>query len=124
MKITGIHHISLVVSDIERARAFYGSTLQLRELVRPPFDFAGAWYALGTQQLHLIEDKQGSRQNDEIKTRGRHVAFQVDEVDHVIQFLQQRDIPLVEKKFSKSGFHQIFMNDPDGNTIEFMSEVD
>ncbi|MFS0785191.1 VOC family protein [Shouchella sp. 1P09AA] len=124
MKITGIHHISLVVSDIERARAFYGSTIQLREVVRPPFDFAGAWYALGPQQLHLIEDKHGSRQNDEIKTRGRHVAFYVENVDQVIEFLQQRDIPYLDKKFSISGFHQIFMNDPDGNTIEFMSEID
>lgn len=104
MKITGIHHISLIVSDIERARAFYGATLQLRGLVRPPFNFAGAWYALGTQQLHLIEDKQGSRQNDEIKTRGRHVAFRVEDVDQVIEFLQQRDIPFVKKSSAQAAF--------------------
>ena len=39
MNIQAIHHVSLSVSDLERARAFYKDVLGLREIPRPPFDF-------------------------------------------------------------------------------------
>lgn len=47
--------MSLTVTDLARAKRFYGDVLGLAELQRPDFDFAGAWYALGDRQLHLIE---------------------------------------------------------------------
>ena len=41
--IHSLHHVSLVVQDLARAKAFYGDVLGLQELPRPPFDFDGAW---------------------------------------------------------------------------------
>ncbi|WDF05776.1 VOC family protein [Shouchella hunanensis] len=124
MNPTGIHHISLVVTDIEKAKAFYGDVLRLQQLKRPPFTFVGLWYALGQQQLHLIEDGQLKLREKEtsINTRGRHVAFHVSDFDETVRHLHNQGVLYIEKRYSTSGFHQVFINDPDGNTIEFMSE--
>jgi len=55
-----LHHVSLPVRDLARARSFYTATLGLEEIPRPPAfehgpnSFGGAWFALGAGQLHLI----------------------------------------------------------------------
>jgi len=54
-----IHHVSLAVRDLEKARSFYSYTLHFPEIQRPPFKSNGVWYAIGDQQLHLIEHPNG-----------------------------------------------------------------
>src|SRR5215212_6846853 len=50
-----LQHCGLVVSDLERSRHFYGAALGLEELQRPSsFTFAGAWFALGDTEIHLL----------------------------------------------------------------------
>lgn len=49
-----LHHVTITVTDLNRARRFYAGVLSLEEIERPAFEFAGAWYRLGDQQLHLI----------------------------------------------------------------------
>ena len=43
MKPTRLHHVSLCVTDVERARRFYIGILGLEEIERPNFPFPGAW---------------------------------------------------------------------------------
>ena len=49
-----IDHIALLISDLERARIFYGDILGLEEINRPEFRIPGIWYQLGEYQLHLM----------------------------------------------------------------------
>ena len=42
------HHVALTVTDMARATWFYGEVLGLKPVQRPPFDFGGAWYQLGS----------------------------------------------------------------------------
>jgi catechol 2,3-dioxygenase-like lactoylglutathione lyase family enzyme len=39
-------HVSVTVTDVEKARWFYGQVLGLSELPRPDFGFPGIWYRL------------------------------------------------------------------------------
>ena len=54
MKLERIHHASLCVSDLDRAKIFYSEVLGLEEIARPDFPFPGAWYRAGGNELHLI----------------------------------------------------------------------
>lgn len=54
IKYKCLHHVSLTVTDLERAKKFYSKTLCLKEIQRPDFDFPGAWYEIEGHQLHLI----------------------------------------------------------------------
>src|SRR5438445_7958838 len=50
-----IDHVQINVTDLPRARRFYGDLLGLIETPRPEsFDFAGCWYRIGDVDLHLV----------------------------------------------------------------------
>lgn len=55
--IVGLDHVQVAAPPgcEAEARAFYGRLLGLRELEKPPAAAArgGAWFACGTQQLHV-----------------------------------------------------------------------
>ncbi|EKN69774.1 hypothetical protein BABA_08281 [Neobacillus bataviensis LMG 21833] len=115
-----LHHVSLTVTDLERAKHFYSEILCLKELERPPFDFAGAWYKIGNQQLHLIvlPTSQTIRKEKHLSSREGHFALRIKSYNDTLYWLKQHGIATLEKPHSASGFAQIFCADPDGNLIE------
>ncbi|ARK30194.1 VOC family protein [Halalkalibacter krulwichiae] len=120
-EIENIHHVSLSVTDLEKAKHFYGTQLGFNEIERPNFDFPGAWYQIGNQQLHLIVHQQSNtiRGDLPIESKDGHFAIRVKDYDETLVYLKKKGILVVEKPHSKSGFAQIFCADPDGNLIEF-----
>ncbi|MFJ7725195.1 VOC family protein [Neobacillus sp. NPDC097160] len=115
-----LHHVSLTVTDLERAKHFYSEILCLKELKRPAFDFPGAWYEIGNQQVHLIvlPTSQTIRQDKYLNSRKGHFALRVKSYDETLNWLKQHDVPMYQPQKSASGFAQIFCADPDGNLIE------
>ncbi len=59
--VTGFHHYTLLVRDLDRAAAFYEGVLGMVRKARPNFSSRGIWYAIGPMELHLIETKQVPR---------------------------------------------------------------
>ncbi|MEH7505360.1 VOC family protein [Neobacillus drentensis] len=116
----GLHHVSLTVTNLEKAKHFYGNILCLKEIQRPNFDFPGAWYEIEEQQLHLIvhPTSQTIRQDKRLSSREGHFALRVKDYDATLNWLKSKDVELLEKPKSMSGFAQIFCADPDGNLIE------
>ena len=108
------------MTDLEKAKDFYSRILCLQEIPRPDFDFAGAWYAIGGQQLHLIVDQssQTIRRDQRLSSREGHFALRVGDFYDTITWLKQNKVEILEKPNGKSGFAQIFCADPDGNLIE------
>jgi catechol 2,3-dioxygenase-like lactoylglutathione lyase family enzyme len=116
----GLHHVSLNVTSLERAKEFYGGVLGLRELHRPNFGFPGAWYEVGSQQIHLIvlPSSQTIRNDKSLSSREAHFALRVENYFETLDWLKKNNIELLDKFNSNSGFAQIFCADPDGNLIE------
>ncbi|WP_077624585.1 VOC family protein [Sediminibacillus massiliensis] len=116
-----LHHVSLAVTDIDRAKDFYGNILGLKEIDRPGFDFPGAWYQIGSQQLHLISypGSETIREKGEMETKDGHFAIRVKDYHQTLNFLKKQNVDVLEKPDSISGFAQIFCMDPDHNLIEF-----
>jgi len=106
---------------LARAKRFYSGVLNLQEISRPAFDFPGAWYQIGNQQLHLIvhPPAQVLRTKGGIDTRDGHFALRVRDYMETVEWLRSRDIEVVLKPDSTAGFAQIYCCDPDGNVIEF-----
>ncbi|MDQ0338617.1 catechol 2,3-dioxygenase-like lactoylglutathione lyase family enzyme [Caldalkalibacillus uzonensis] len=121
IEVERFHHVSLSVTDLNKAKHFYGTVLGFTEIKRPDFDFPGAWYQIGDTQLHLIVYPQSEtlRTNPDIQTKEGHFAIRVKDYYKTLEYLKQKGVPLLEKPRSKSGFAQIFCTDPDGNLIEF-----
>src|SRR3954462_370387 len=120
-----LHHVSLCVTDLERARHFYGAVVGLRELPRPDLGFPGAWYAVGdSQELHLIvhPPSKTRRGTTEIDGRDGHFAMRVRSYAETLARLRDHQVPLIESPNNKTPWAQIYVTDPDGNVIEFNVE--
>lgn len=119
MKIAELNHVALLVADVERSCEFYLHVLRLPPLPRPPFDFPGAWFRLGrTQELHLI----GGRIDQIVSgNRSNHFAVLTHEIDAWEKHLTSVSADFRPKKRRPDGAWQIFVTDPDGNTIELCS---
>ncbi|WP_209124557.1 VOC family protein [Alkalihalobacillus sp. BA299] len=115
-----LHHVSLPVTNLEKSKKFYSEVLGLEEIDRPNFDFSGAWYRVGNQQIHLIDfpATQVLRKDQEINTREAHFALRVIDYFSTLEWLKSQNVLFKENRYSKSGFAQIFCCDPDGHIIE------
>lgn len=116
-----LHHVSLLIDDLARARAFYVDVLGLAEdQGRPDLGYPGAWLLLPAGlQLHLLQlpNPDAAAQRPEHGGRDRHVAFVVDD----LQGLQARlDAAGVAYTRSRSGRAALFCRDPDGNALEWI----
>ena len=110
LRVRGLNHASVRISDLARSRAFYEGLLGLTTAPRPDLGVAGEWYDLRGAQLHLI---QGEALPVDIDPSGPHFALEVESLDAVRRELQARGVPCLDP-----GGNQLWVRDPDGNVIE------
>lgn len=120
MKIKELNHVAIHIRDLDRSVHFYEQVLQLPRIPRPAFDFGGAWFAFGSQELHLIED----RDLEPNSRRHHHFALLVDDTYAVRAELESRGLTdFLSHGPRVDGAIQLFLNDPDGYRIEIVSPV-
>ena len=119
MNIQELNHVALYITDVKRSSEFYAGVLRLEPLLRPAFDFPGAWFRLGTsQELHLI----GNRNTPFVEqNRNNHFALQVDDLDAWERHFRTVGAEFAPRKPRPDGALQVFLRDPDGHTIELFT---
>ncbi|MEW5789086.1 MAG: VOC family protein [Pseudomonadota bacterium] len=119
--IVSLLHATLLVADMDRARAFYEGLLGLvPNPARPDLGFPGVWYDVGAGQIHLMNlanpDPVAGRPVH--GGRDRHTALGVDDWDALRSRLDGAGIPYT---LSRSGRPALFIRDPDGNALELVA---
>jgi len=129
-----LHHVSIPVTDVDRSRAFYREILGLREIDRPPFDYPGAWFAVGNGQLHLIGGLRNPtfREGKGVDSRDVHFAVRVASYRDALGFLESKGYrtdtddlnpkTMIARPHATAGFPQIYILDPDRHVIEINAE--
>jgi glyoxylase I family protein len=116
-----LDHASICVTNVERSRQFYEGLLGLTPAERPDFGFPGMWYQLGAGQLHLIQrERVEALGNDSatINATDPHFAIQVDDLEGV-----RRRIQAAGSRMLDFGSGQLWVHDPDGNTVELRAPI-
>jgi len=130
MQIRKLDHSALVVRDLAVARHFYQEILGLEEIPRPrTFTFGGCWFRGMGFELHLIlaadtTAPAGFADPGPAATRGlaHHLAFEVDDLALVEAHLRAHGVAIVGGPLPRGdGPLQLYVNDPDGNLLEFFS---
>ena len=116
MKIDQLNHVALEVVDVARSCEFYEKVLGLEKIPRPDFKFPGAWYGLGPgQELHLIAGREEAVVGGK---RGTHFALRADSVAAALDRLGAEQIEHTALQVRPDGVSQVYLQDPDGHTIE------
>jgi catechol 2,3-dioxygenase-like lactoylglutathione lyase family enzyme len=112
----GIRHIALKVRDIEAAEAFYAKVLGYRVEWRPDAD-----------NLYLTRDGDNLALHKEQRTAGGaldHFGIMLKKADDVevwADHFKAHGIKLAkEPKTHRDGTRSFYVNDPEGNTIQFI----
>jgi glyoxylase I family protein len=117
----GVHHISFLVSDLERSCRFYEDVLGLARIPRPDFGVPGVWYGAGSSQVHLIGAPEGmdlGARPEQINPMANHQAFEIEDYRKTLDFLKAGNVEVLE---TKPEVGQMWIRDPDGNVIELIA---
>ncbi len=121
VKLKAIRHTGVKITDVTKAKEFYGQILGLTELPRPELPVPGAWYECNGIQVHLIGDSDKMR---DIPGVGPHIAVQVEDLEQAKAELTARGITFHEltPPPSMRANPVLFVRDPDGNVVELRTD--
>lgn len=110
-----LHHINVTApsSLVDQAKHFYGVVMELQEVPKPG-GRAGAWYQLGTVQLHLsIEEPLGENC---ISTR--HICYAVSDLAEAEKRFRDAGVEIFPDDRPIPGVSRFYVRDPGGNRLE------
>ncbi len=127
MRLSGLHHVTAIVADLERTTAFYRDILGLALVQEGANDddpgarhfwFGDAQGAAGT----LVSFMEYPQMEEGRQGRGatHHFAFAVDSAAEQAawrDYLNSRSVPCSEV-FERGRFRSIYFRDPDGHLLE------
>ena len=132
MLINSLDHCSIRTTKLQETREFFVDILGLEDGKRPDFPFPGAWlYTDSTAVIHLIgvdpDDPSGLQRHvgGEISSEALqgsgafdHIAFRANDPSVLIERLKKTDYAYRERQVPNMNLFQIFVEDPNGITIE------
>lgn len=127
MHITGLDHLVLTVSDIERSIAFYTQVLGM-ELIS--FGEGRKALRFGNQKMNLHEAGRGyTPKADKPLPGSEDVCFLLAEtLQDAIAELEHHGVDIVDGPVKRTGaqgpIDSIYIRDPDGNLIELAVRQD
>ena len=122
--LQSIHHIAIICSDYKTSKHFYTNILKLdiiREHYREARDSFKLDLALnGNYIIELFSFPNPPARTSRPEACGlRHLAFEVDDIDHAVKWLEQKGVgvePIRTDEYTGKRF--TFFADPDNLPIE------
>ena len=138
MQLTGLHHLTAIVRDLDRTTTFYRDVLGL-ELVQQGandddpdarhfwFAAGGAGAGLASRAGHMISFMEYPAMQQGVAGTGsvQHFAFAVgsaEELQAWRDYLPSRGVQCTDV-FERSGFRSIYIRDPDGHIVEIATRA-
>ena len=127
MQVTGLHHLTLIVSDMERTIGFYRDVLGLGIVRDGTSDddpgtrhvWFGAVDGSAGRLISAMEYPQLPRQPGGVGST-HHFALAVESAEELEawrDYLRGQDLQCTEV-FERGGFRSIYTRDPDGHVVE------
>jgi catechol 2,3-dioxygenase-like lactoylglutathione lyase family enzyme len=130
MPINRLDHYSIRTTDLAATERFYTEVMAFEVGPRPNFPFPGVWlYQGGVAVVHVVgidpNDPEGLKQylgDKPMDSTGTgtidHIAFVGTEVEAVRAHFREIGIPFRDRLVPSLNLEQVFLEDPNGVTIE------
>lgn len=119
MLVKQIHHVAVIVKDVERSKEFYRQVFGLetiRRLTEQISTNRGAWFQVGGTELHLQERPES------VKKTEQHLAFVTDQLEEVVKRAEQNGGRSEAAKLVEGFSGRRFVYDLDDNRIELLQK--
>ena len=128
MKLDGVHHIGVNVSDLNRAESFYVNVLGFIVVDRYQEDIRHSMLDTGTTKIHLFESTNLEFDDAIIRLSEdgyAHLAFGTNrkQFPQVMEELKKHNVPFRGPLFLGKG-ESVHFKDPDGNHLEIRCPAD
>ena len=128
MKLDGIHHIGVNVSDLNRAESFYVNVLGFIVVDRYQEDIRHSMLDTGTTKIHLFESTNLEFDDAIIRLSEdgyAHLAFGTTrkQFPQIMEELKKHNVPFRGPLILGKG-ESVHFKDPDGNHLEIRCPAD
>ncbi|MFC1991876.1 VOC family protein [Chloroflexota bacterium] len=121
---SGIDHVEIVTSNIERSLNFYseilGFTIKLRRKAQGPPREEMAFLILGDTIIELFSVKDPLPYTDQWQVGCRRIALQTEDLDKAIEHLKAKGVEIYSGPRTTPTAKVAEIKDPDGLSIELM----
>jgi len=123
IKVITIDHVGLPISNRTEGMKFYRVLLNFRIIPHQADGNSLAWMEMGdSTMVHLIDPPESLGPLGDTR---QHVAFEVVDIEATADALEDAEIEIVGALGIRSdGQQYLFIYDPDGNRIEFVTRGD
>ena len=111
MKCLRLTHVNLRVERLAEAVRFYTDVMGLEPIERRDRGGKGAWFRLGSTEVHLAEDASPQPRSK------RHFAVEVDDLAQARRDAQEAGVEIDQEDAGR-----FWMRDPSGNRIEVVQK--
>jgi len=109
MKCLRMTHVNLRVEKLPEAVRFYTDVMGLEPIPRHDRGGKGAWFRLGSTEVHLAEDSSPQPRSK------RHFAVEVADLAEARRTAEQKGVEIDQEDVGR-----FWMRDPSGNRIEIV----
>jgi catechol 2,3-dioxygenase-like lactoylglutathione lyase family enzyme len=109
MRCLRLTHVNLRVQNLPDAVRFYAEVLGLESIPRNDRGGKGAWFRLGSTEVHLAEDSTPQPRSK------RHFAVEVTDLVAARREAEQKGVEIDQVDVGR-----FWMRDPSGNRIEIV----
>ena len=124
MKLKKIHHVAIICSDYQTSKHFYVDILGF-SIINETFRESRNSYKLDLQVnsgdcIELFSFPNPPQRVSQPEACGlRHLAFEVDDIDESVAYLQAKDVKVEDIRTDEiTGKRFTFFQDPDGLPLE------
>ncbi len=123
MKLEGIHHIALNVSDLDRAESFYTEILGFKVIQRFSKGLRHLMLDTGNSAIALFEAPElATRKSlEQLSEEGYlHFAFQAsaEAFEDIVEELKLKNVTITSGPVKRGDGVSVYFNDPDFNHLE------
>ncbi len=128
MALSHLEHFLIIADDMEATTAWYVDVLGFSVGDSPDFGTPVSWLYLGAGDvIHIAQAPDGGKEGavpgsrEDIAHGGRpihHIAFRANGLTATVAHLRSLQVEFIEQQAGGQNLYQIFMQDPNGITIE------